>query len=90
MEMLMKSSTLFLELLPKVEEGYRSLMSAVEAGGITTIADLEFPIFEEEFELNMAKTILNIDEGGSQFTTFAVPSSRMYLAKNGSHTAACP
>ena len=84
----MKSSTFFLELLPKLEDGYRSVISAVEAGGITTIADLEFPIFEEELELNMARTILDIEDGGSQFTTFAVPSSRMYGAKNGSHGAA--
>ena len=84
----MKSSTFFLELLPKVEDGYRSVISAVEAGGITTISDLEFPIFQEELELNMAKTILDTENGGSQFTTFAVPSSRMYGAKNGSHGAA--
>ena len=84
----MKSSTFFFEFLPKLEDGYRSLISAVEAGGITTIADLEFPMFVEELEINMAKSMLNIPDGGSLFTTFAVPSSRMYLAKNGSHTAA--
>ena len=82
----MKSSTLFIEFLPKLENGYQSLIAAVEAGGITTIADLEFPMFNEDLEINMAKDVLNLSNGGPSFTTFAVPSSRTYLAKNGSHT----
>ena len=84
----MKGSTFFLQFLPKLENGYRSLISAVEAGGITTIADLEFPMFIEDLEIDMAKNILNTPNGGPLFTTFAVPSSRTYLAKNGSHASA--
>ena len=87
MELLMKGSTFFLQFLPKLENGYRSLIAAVEAGGITTIADLEFPMFMEELEINMAKNMLNTPNGGPLFTTFAVPSSRTYLAKNGSHVS---
>ena len=88
MELLMKSSTFFFEFLPKLEDGYRSLIAAVEAGGITSIADLEFPMFNEELELSMANKKLNVSEDGPLFTTFAVPSSRTYLTKNGSHSSA--
>ena len=87
MEQLMKSSTFFFEFLPKLEKGYRSLVDTVEAGGITTIADLLFPMFSEELEIKMANTILNSSEGSPLFSTFAVPNSRLYLAKNGSHTS---
>ena len=83
----MKSSTFFFEFLPKLEKGYRSLVDTVEAGGITTIADLLFPMFSEELEIKMANTILNSSEGSPLFSTFAVPNSRLYLAKNGSHTS---
>ena len=83
----MKSSTLFIQILPKLENGYQSLIAAVEAGGITTIADLEFPMFMEDLEINMAKSMLNTPNGGPLFTTFAVPSSRTYLAKTGSHVS---
>ena len=88
MELLVKSSTFFFEFLPKLKKGYKSVIAAVEAGGITTIADLLFPMFMEELELKMAQSMLNDPEGGSQFTTFAVPSSRAYLTKNGSHASA--
>ena len=87
MEQLMKSSTFFFEFLPKLESGYRSLVETVEAGGITTIADLLFPMFSEELEIKMANTILNSSEGSPLFTTFGVPNSRLYFAKNGSHAS---
>ena len=83
----MKSSTFFFEFLPKLENGYRSLVETVEAGGITTIADLLFPMFSEELEIKMANSILNSSEGRPLFTTFAVPNSRLYLAKNGTHAS---
>ena len=85
MEQLMKSSTFFFEFLPKLESGYQSLVKTVEAGGITTICDLLFPMFSEELEIRMANTVLNASEESPLFTTFAVPNSRLYLAKNGSH-----
>ena len=86
--MLMKTSTLALEVLPNLESGWRSLVATVEAGGITIIADLEFPMMDEEIELHMANTVLQAEKGGPRFTTFAVPSSRMYLLKSGSHSKA--
>ena len=85
MEQLMKSSTFFFEFLPKLESGYQSLVKTVEAGGITTICDLLFPMFSEELEIRMANTVLNSSEESPLFTTFAVPNSRLYHAKTGSH-----
>lgn len=86
MECVMKTTTMFLEILPKIEDGYRSAIAAIHAGGITTIADLEFPMFEEELEYAMSNTVMK--EEATRFTTFCVPSSRMYLAKTGSHANA--
>lgn len=86
MEELLTTSTLFLQLLERMPDGYRSAVRAVAAGGITTIADLEFPMLDEGLEVELAGSILAAPE--TPFSTYCVPSSRHYLKTAGSHAAA--
>lgn len=86
MEVLISGSTLFLILLPYLEGGYKSAVRAIEAGGITTIADMEFPMIDESLEFEMCNKILKSTQ--TKFSTYCVPSSRFYLKNTGSHAAA--
>ena len=86
MEELLTTSTLFLQLLERMPDGSRSAVRAVAAGGITTIADLEFPMLDEGLEVELAGSILAAPE--TPFSTYCVPSSRQYLKTAGSHAAA--
>ena len=74
MENLLTKSTLFLTVLDRLEAGYRSAVAAIHAGGITTIADLEFPMFNEEVDFEFASRVLK--SSAAQFYTYCVPSSR--------------
>ena len=74
MESLVSGSTLFLTVLDRLEVGYRSAVAAIEAGGITTIADLEFPMLSEDVDFTFADNVLK-DET-TKFYTYCVPSSR--------------
>ena len=75
LENLLTKSTVFLTILERLEAGYRSAASAVHAGGITTIADLEFPMLDESIDFEFANNILKSSE--TQFYTYCVPSSRL-------------
>ena len=83
MENLLTKSTLFLTVLDRLEDGYRSAVAAIHAGGITTIADLEFPMFNEEVDFEFASRVLK--SSAAQFSTYCVPSSRIYGKMTGSH-----
>ena len=74
MENLMTKSTLFLTILDRLEAGYRSAVAAIHAGGITTIADLEFPMLNEEIDFEFASRVLK--SSAAEFYTYCVPSSR--------------
>ena len=74
MENLLTKSTLFLTVLDRLEAGYRSAVAAIHAGGITTIADLEFPMFNEVVDFEFASRVLK--SSAAQFYTYCVPSSR--------------
>ena len=76
MENLLTKSTVFLTILERLEAGYKSAASAVHAGGITTIADLEFPMLDESIDFEFANNILKSPV--SQFYTYCVPSSRLF------------
>jgi len=86
MEELISGSTLFLILLPHLEDGYKAAVAAIEAGGITTIADMEFPMMDESLEFDMCNKILK--SSNTKFSTYCVPSSRFYLKSTGSNSAA--
>ena len=79
MEMMIAGSTLFLEFLPDLEEGYTACARAVEAGGITTIADMEFPMMEESLEEEMCDKarlgVLGMDYKSSRCSRAPPPSS---------------
>ena len=83
LEQLLTASTLFLTLLARLEAGYRSCAAAVHAGGLTTIADLEFPMLDENIDFEFASSVLK--SPAAQFYTYCVPSSRYYLKMRGSH-----
>lgn len=86
MEALIAGSTVFLEFLPGLEAGYQACARAVEAGGITTIADMEFPMMDQGIEEGMCNQVLK--NANTHFSTFCVPSSRFFLKSTGSHTDA--
>ena len=74
MENLTKSSTLFLTILDRLEAGYKSAVAAIHAGGLTTIADLEFPMLNEEIDFEFSNRVLK--SSAAEFYTYCVPSSR--------------
>ena len=84
MENLLTKSTVFLTILERLEAGYKSAASAVHAGGITTIADLEFPMLDESIDFEFANNILKSPV--SQFYTYCVPSSRFIFRPRNSMT----
>merc|ERR1712012_1418908 len=86
MEKLVSSSTLFLTVLDRLAAGYHAVARAVHAGGITTIADLEFPMLEENVDFEFSNQVLK--SKACQFYTYCVPSSRYYLKMRGSHEEA--
>ena len=86
MEELLSKSTLFLTMMERLESGYLSAVRAIHAGGITTIADLEFPMLDESTEFEFANRILK--SSIAEFATYCVPSSRYYLKMKGSHAEA--
>ena len=86
MELLISGSTLFLVLLPLLEAGYKTAVKAVEAGGITTIADMLFPMIDETLEVEMCNKILKSSE--TKFSTYCVPNSMFYKKAAGNHSAA--
>ena len=86
MELLISGSTLFLVLLPLLEAGYKTAVKAVEAGGITTIADMLFPMIDETLEVEMCNKILKSSE--TKFSTYCVPNSMFYKKTAGNHSAA--
>ena len=75
MEKLVSSSTLFLTVLDRLAAGYHAVARAVHAGGITTIADLEFPMLEENVDFEFSNQVLKSE--ACQFYTYCVPSSRL-------------
>ena len=77
MENLTKSSTLFLTILDRLEAGYKSAAAAIHAGGLTTIADLEFPMLNEEIDFEFSNRVLK--SSAAEFYTYCVPSSRSRL-----------
>jgi len=85
MEALISGSTLFLVLLPLLEDGYKSAVKAIEAGGITTIADMLFPMIDESLEFEMCNKVLKSPE--TRFSTYCVPNSMFYMKSGGSHSA---
>ena len=86
MEALIAGSTIFLEFLPDLEEGYRLCARTVEAGGITTIADMLFPMIDQMVEENLCNKVLKSES--THFSTFCVPNSKFFLKAAGSHSAA--
>ena len=84
MEKLVSSSTLFLTVLDRLAAGYHAVARAVHAGGITTIADLEFPMLEENVDFEFSNQVLKSE--ACQFYTYCVPSSRLiYLNRCDLH-----
>ena len=78
MENLMTRSTLFLTILDRLEAGYKSAVAAIHAGGLTTIAALEFPMLNEEVDFEFASRVLKSAE--AEFYTYCVPSSRYQIS----------
>ena len=78
MENLMTKSTLFLTILDRLEAGYKSAVAAIHAGGLTTIADLEFPMLNEEIDFEFSNRVLK--SSAAEFYTYCVPSSRYQIS----------
>ena len=61
-------------MLDRLEGGYRSAVAAIHAGGITTIADLLFPMLNEDLDFEFANRMLK--PSATEFYTYCVPNSR--------------
>lgn len=77
------------KIFETLDEGYLDMVKMVERGGVTAIADLEFPALELKLESDLGKRILDkaCEKGGPSFTTLAVPSMRMF-SRDTSHEKA--
>ncbi|KAK3739744.1 hypothetical protein QZH41_003579 [Actinostola sp. cb2023] len=64
------------QVFPLIEKGYPELVKVVNRNGITAVGDLEFPLFEEGLEKDMAEK--NLKSKGTYFSTYCVASSRNY------------
>ena len=62
------------QVFPLMEDGYNDLIQVVHKNGLTTVADLEFPLFEETLEKDMVTRYLKSKD--THFSTYCVPSSR--------------
>ena len=69
-------------LLDRLEAGYKSAVAAIHAGGITTIADLEFPMLQEDVDFTFSDKILKSED--TKFYTYCVPSSRYEIEQHSS------
>lgn len=62
------------QVFPLMDAGYSDLISVVHKNGLTTVADLEFPLFEEKLEKDMVTKYLKSKD--THFSTYCVPSGR--------------
>ena len=62
------------QVFPLMDAGYSDLVQVVHQNGLTTVADLEFPLFEEKLEMGMVTTYLKSKD--THFSTYCVPSGR--------------
>ncbi|XP_031566738.1 uncharacterized protein LOC116301762 [Actinia tenebrosa] len=63
-------------VFPLMEEGYKDLVQVVHYNGITTVADLEFPILDLDLEKSMAAK--NLKSKDVFFSTYCVCSARNF------------
>ena len=70
------------KVMGRVQGGYGELIKAIHLGGMTTICDLEFPCFDENLETGLSDQYLR--SAGTHFSTYFVPSARMYELLGGS------
>ena len=74
LDALMSLSSFGNQVFPLMEAGYKDLVQVVHQNGLTTVADLEFPLFDETLEKDMVTKYLKSKD--THFLTYCVPSGR--------------
>jgi len=71
-------------VMETLDKGYLQMVEMCQNAGITAIADLEFPAMELGKEIALGKEILDksCEDGGPSFSTFLVPSARMFARES--------
>ncbi|KAK3741223.1 hypothetical protein QZH41_005671 [Actinostola sp. cb2023] len=76
LDALMATTSFRDQVFPLIEKGYPELVKVVNRNGITAVGDLEFPLFEEALEKDLAEK--NLKSKDAYFSTYCVASSRNY------------
>lgn len=64
------------QVFPLMEDGYKDLVEIVHQNGLTAVADLEFPLFDEALEKEQVNK--NLKSKDTHFSTYCVASGRNY------------